>query len=84
MIENTKENVRGQLPEMDYLNECFDLNRETSKLYWKIRPRHHFGSDATWTRFNTTLAETEVGRFEERTGYMLAPIDGMEQIPKEY
>lgn len=68
--------ARGLLPEMDYLNECFELNRETGKLYWKIRLRKHFGSDATWTRFNTTLAETEVGRLEERTGYMLAPIDG--------
>ena len=65
-IEENK--TRGLLPEMDYLNECFELNRETSKLYWKIRPRNHFGSDAVWTRFNTTLAGTEVGRLEERTG----------------
>ena len=73
-IEENK--TRGLLPEMDYLNECFELNRETSKLYWKIRPRNHFATDAVWTRFNTTLAGTEVGRLEERTGYMLAPIDG--------
>lgn len=33
-----------RLPTIDYLNECFTLDAEAGRLFFKIRPRSHFTS----------------------------------------
>ncbi len=63
-----------KLPTIEYLRECFRYNEEEDKLYWNVRPREHFETDAVYTRFINTLANREAGRFEERSGYMIVSI----------
>lgn len=41
------------LPPIEYLRECFDLNKETGILIWKARPRNHFNTDRGWRCFNS-------------------------------
>ena len=71
MSKNVKED---KLPTIEYLRECFRYNEEEDKLYWNVRPREHFETDAVYTRFINTLANREAGRFEERSGYMIVSI----------
>ena len=71
MSKNMKED---KLPTIEYLRECFRYSEEEDKLYWNVRPREHFETDAVYTRFINTLANREAGRFEERSGYMIVSI----------
>lgn len=57
------------LPTTEYLRECFEYDPETGSMFWKIRPRHHFGSDRMWRSTNTRLAGRAVGSKPLSTGY---------------
>lgn len=50
-----------QLPSIEYLNECFEVDFEAGILMWKERPRKHFYSNQSWKRFNTIFAGKKVG-----------------------
>jgi hypothetical protein len=40
-----------KLPDVEYLNECFDYDTDTGMLTWKYRPRHHFPNSNTYLSF---------------------------------
>lgn len=65
-----------QLPSADYLWECFDYTPETGSIFWKTRPRHHFGSDRMWRSTNARLAGRRVGAFPYTNGYCYVRIAG--------
>lgn len=44
------------LPSQDYLHEALRYDADTGKLYWKVRPVHHFPSEAICTSWNTRWA----------------------------
>jgi hypothetical protein len=44
------------LPSLEYLQECFEYNRDTGELFWKVRPLHHFIDDRAWKSCNTRYA----------------------------
>jgi HNH endonuclease len=50
-----------ELPPLDYLRECFDLDEETGTLRWRIRPREHFKTARTWRAWNTLFAGKVTG-----------------------
>jgi len=41
---------------MEWVRECFRLDRDTGFLYWNERPRHHFELAPQWARFNAYFA----------------------------
>lgn len=45
----------------EYLKECFDYNPDTGILTWKVRPRHHFKTDASFKMMNKRLANKQAG-----------------------
>ena len=51
-----------------YYNECFELNREEWKLYWKSRPEHHFKKRSDQRRVNTLFANREAGTIDLSNG----------------
>ena len=59
------------LPELKYLQECFDYNEDTGILTWKKRPLKHFKDRAIQKRTNSTYAGKEAGNIEvQSTGYI--------------
>ena len=49
------------LPDIQYLDECFDYDGETGSFTWKERPRHHFATDRGRKITNTSCAGTVAG-----------------------
>jgi hypothetical protein len=62
------------LPHVSYLNECFDLNKETYELFWKERPLSHFKGKRDQRAWNTRYAGKKAGRLTEQ-GYLLVRLD---------
>lgn len=60
------------LPCHGFLKECFDYNRSTGDLTWKMRPKGHFASPKEWLRWNGRHAGkpalTSVGGSTYRNG----------------
>lgn len=54
---------------IEYLRECFEVDAEAGKLFWKQRPREHFGSDRAWKAFNTAYAGREAFTTTSKFGY---------------
>jgi hypothetical protein len=50
-----------QLPSAEHLRECFEYDRDTGMLTWKVRPRGHFGQEGEWTRWNVLFAGKQAG-----------------------
>lgn len=53
--------ISRSLPPLDYLNECFSLDWTTGVLIWRVRPRNHFLTPASWKKTNTQYAGNEAG-----------------------
>jgi hypothetical protein len=71
---------RRPLPSAEFLRECFRLEPETGKLYWRVRPVHHFRSSSfrsaqsTANNWNTIWAGQEALRTDSR-GYLCGALD---------
>jgi hypothetical protein len=63
----------NKLPSQEYLQECFEYNRETGELFWKTRPRHHFKNDGIWKMWNTSHAGKKISNIND--GYLTVGID---------
>ena len=53
---------------IDYLNEC--LRYENGKLFWKIRPVHHFQSIKSYKGWTTRFTNTECGSANSKDSKM--------------
>lgn len=51
----------NKLPELNILNECFNHDRETGILIWKVRPLHHFKNSHGMNSWNARLANKRAG-----------------------
>jgi hypothetical protein len=65
------------LPSCEYLHECFLYCQETGKLFWKMRPAHHFTKLRFWKAFNTHLAGKEAFTYINDQGYRVGTISGV-------
>lgn len=63
------------LPSVEYLRECFDLDRATGVLVWRSRPRNHFQSDVSWSKTNCRQAGKAITS-RNAAGYIRAAING--------
>lgn len=62
------------LPEQAYLNECLDYDPLTGELTWKIRPRDHFISNSSFTKFNNQFAGKTAFTSLDGEGYLYRAI----------
>lgn len=56
------------LPSLEYLQECFEYNRDTGELFWKVRPLHHFKSEGRWRMWNAQFSGKKIS-YINNTGY---------------
>lgn len=54
---------------IEYLRECFELDAENGKLFWKKRPREHFTTERGWRVFNSRSSGNEAFTAHSRKGY---------------
>lgn len=50
-------------PTLEYLNECFFLDRDTGNIIWKERPAHHFIRESAMARFNKIFSGKHAGNY---------------------
>ena len=62
------------LPPVHYLVECFDYNKETGELHWRIRPASHFKCDQHARAWNNRNAGKPITRIAK--GYLTVGING--------
>jgi hypothetical protein len=62
------------LPELKYLQECFDYNRETGELFWKVRPMHHFVDLGTYKSWNSRFSGKRIS-YISSVGYYAVRIN---------
>lgn len=55
-------NKTTELPNTQYLNECFTYDPITGDLFWKERPRHHFKNYRGWSQWNGRFAGIKSGQ----------------------
>jgi hypothetical protein len=55
---------------IEYLRECFELDAENGRLFWKERPRQHFRTEHGWKIFNATHPKKEALRNRTKDGYL--------------
>lgn len=51
--------VRKDYPSLSYVRQCFE--EKDGRLFWKHRPREHFGRDRIYRAFNTRFSAKESG-----------------------
>ena len=51
---------KSEMPSLEYLNECFIYEKDTGKLFWKERPRHHFKDDRAYISSNKRFSGKQV------------------------
>jgi hypothetical protein len=54
---------------IEYLRECFELDAENGRLFWKERPREHFSTERRWKIWNTRYSGTEALTTRHSHGY---------------
>ena len=54
------------LPSVDYLRECFVYDAKSGKLRWKERPREHFATDQSYSRWNKMFPGKVAGSIDNR------------------
>lgn len=59
---------------VEYLNECFNLDKENFVLYWRKRPGHHFQTERACSIFNTRFAGKPCGMIHETFGLQYVKI----------
>ena len=57
----------------EFVCECFDY--QDGRLFWKVRPRHHYQSDHSWQQSNSRFAGKPVGCLQDN-GYIVTAISG--------
>lgn len=62
------------LPELNYLLECFEYNKEDGILYWKIRPLYHFKNNKIMKAMNSKLSGKIAGTLSSK-GYINIALD---------
>ena len=67
-----------ELPNREYLLECFDYNPETGKLTRKERPIYHFKSKRYMDWWNNRYSNKNVGNY--KNGYMRTCIEKEEYL----
>jgi hypothetical protein len=72
----TGHNKAKELPSQEYLQECFDYNRDTGELTWKTRPLHHFKSEARCKHWNSRFSNKLAGCISKSSGYIDVGLDG--------
>lgn len=65
----------SDLPSVEYLNECFDLEADTGILRWKARPLHHFVDEHAQNVTNSRQAGLPAGS-DNGDGYLTIRILG--------
>ena len=55
----------NNIPTIEYLEECFDLDEGNGILTWKSRPLSHFEDEATMKRVNSRMAGKRAGNNNE-------------------
>ena len=64
------------LPDIEYLRQCFDYNPETGDLIWKDRPRDHFTTHRSWKSSNARLSGKTAGKVRVRpNGYASCQVE---------
>lgn len=56
------------LPPIAFLRQCFRYDYASGKLYWKVRPAHHFAGWRGRAIFNGRFAGKEAGTIHETNG----------------
>lgn len=64
-----------QLPDTEYLRQCFDYNEVTGDLTWRERPRGHFNSTGWYDRWNKMHAGSQVTS-KDSGGYLRLRLNG--------
>lgn len=67
---------------IDILEECFEPDFVAGRLFWKPRPRRHFGSQGGHTHFNRRFAGTEALSTLEPSGFCSGSVTLMDQRHK--
>lgn len=65
-----------EIPNQDYLRECFDYIFETGQLVWLNRPDLHFASSRAGKIFNGRFSGKVAGHYHTRNGYLEVRLDG--------
>ena len=71
-----------QLPNLKYLQECFNYDPETGIVTWKVRPRNHFASDRTFKFSNETYAGKEITTRNAQGAVVVALMGEKHQIKR--
>jgi len=66
------------LPTYEMLVECFDYDAQTGNVFWRSRPREHFGSDRIWKSFNGKHVGKEAFTMRDGCGYKKGKVFGRE------
>lgn len=78
-LRKVKRTGRGNwlpLPDIQYLRECFSLDRETGWLTWRTRPLSHFSNGPQHKRWNTRYAGQRAD-VDGGSGYFLVCINSV-------
>jgi hypothetical protein len=67
------------LPHVSYLNECFDLNKETYELFWKERPPSHFVDQRICNAWNMRFAGKSAGSVTNY-GYLCVQVNKQKHL----
>lgn len=68
--------MRGRTPPAKYLKECFLAVPKNGHLYWAIRPREHFPSQAHANEWNNRKAGLRAEGRKAPNGYRKVEVDG--------
>lgn len=58
-----------------FLKECLSYCEETGLFFWRVRPRHHFKSDASCKKWNNHYSGAKAGSVDSN-GYVRISING--------
>ena len=71
---------RIDLPDLQYLSECFTPDFDNGFLVWNNRPQHHFNvseNSNPHKAFNTKFAGELAGSFSKYSGYMVVTVNSV-------
>lgn len=55
-----------EYPSQEYLKECFDYDKESGALTWRIRPRSHFKNEGAFKMWNKRYSGANAGIKQKR------------------
>jgi hypothetical protein len=64
-----------QLPDYEYLRECFDYDPDTGTLTWKDRPIDHFRDETQYKYWFTSKESKDCADYIHNTGYRKVSLD---------